>query len=182
MVEAEFHPIEDSCVWKDFPDSNYGSAQELRVSHHRTSNAFIKFDISEVSEGSKILEARLRLYAKTYLYWGNHATGKKKQPTIRIHSVPSDEWSEGDIKYNNAPQIARDTLDFHLITGENTEYTFNVKPYVQKRFTEGETIINIAVTALPEGSFLSGIRFASREDAQNPPILEVTYEPQGAPR
>ncbi len=176
MAEAEFKPIEDSCVWKEFPDSNYGSAQELRVSHHRTSNGFIKFDIGEVPEGSKILEAQLRLHGKTLLYWGNHKSGKQKPPTIRIHSVLSDEWSENTITYNNAPQMTKETLDFHLVKDENTEYAFNITSYVQSRFAEGETIIGLAVTALPEESFLSGIRFASREDEKNPPILEVKYE------
>lgn len=175
-ITIDFHPLEDSCVWKEYLDSNYGSVSELRVSHYRTSNAYLKFDLSDIPSGSSIIEAVLSLHAKTRISWGD-SNAPKIDPTIRVHSVLSNEWDEKTITYNNAPKIDETPLDSKKIMAENTEYTFNVKSFVEKQLKEGKMVMSLALTALEEHSFLSGVRFSSKEDSPQAPKLQISYEP-----
>jgi len=178
MVTAvNLSPVDDACVWADFPDSNYGSDLELRVSHSRTSIAYLKFDLGSIPPDSVIQEACLTLYGKTHMWWGK-SDSAEIQPTIRVHSVLNNDWSEKTITYKNAPPITETPLDSQVVESENAEYSFDVKTFVESQWGKGDKIISLALTALPADSFLSGIRFASKEDTPKAPRLHISYEPK----
>lgn len=177
VTTVDLSPVDDSGVWADFPDSNYGSDLELRVSHSRISIAYLKFDLSSIPTDSVIQAARLKLYAKTYVWWGKHGH-PEVQPTIRVHSVLNNEWAEKTIIFKNAPPITEAHLDSQVIKSEDAEYSFDVKAFVEDQWAKGEKIVSLALTALQADSFLSGIRVASKEDSPKAPRLQISYEPK----
>ncbi len=87
-----FSASDDATVKKDSANKNYGSSDELEVDQESFKDILMKFKVSGIGQKS-IVGARLRLYAKDSSPHGG-----------TFHKVNNNDWSEGAVTWDNAPQ------------------------------------------------------------------------------
>ena len=95
---ATIYPSDDASVDSASGGTNYGSSTSISAGYGVLSvgirRAYLKFDLSSVPAGRKILSARLRLDAGFVSI---------PAPQIGAHYLQDDTWTEGTITWNNAP-------------------------------------------------------------------------------
>jgi len=92
------YPTDDTFVSIKTPDGNFGEREYMRTStecwsdHNR--EILIKFDVSSITSGSRILSAELNLY-----YYDND-NGNPAGRSLNLYRVTSD-WSEDTVTWND---------------------------------------------------------------------------------
>lgn len=92
-----FTPVADSYVKADSPDTNYGSASQLRTDASPDTRSYLRFVVQGI--GGTITRATLDVYANS-----------KQSVGYDVHSVGDNGWDESLITYNNAPTPAADII------------------------------------------------------------------------
>lgn len=87
-----FTPSDDATVKKDSSSRNYGGADSLEVDQESFKDILMKFNVSGVDQKT-IVGVRLRLYAEDSSPSGG-----------TFHKVASNDWSEGSVTWDSAPQ------------------------------------------------------------------------------
>lgn len=144
--------------------SNFGSQTTLEVKSHDSGwnrNAFLKFDLSQLSSGISL--AKLRLFG---------AIGDGSSLSIQAFGIADTNWLESSLVWNNQPPMA-DALASLMVSGSTYQwYEWDVTAYVAAARASGRTSIAFA---LRSATFSASVAtFASREDAANAPRLSIT--------
>ncbi len=85
-------PVADSHVQADFPDTNYGTTDSLRIDGSPVSKAYLKFDV----QGLTGAPTRATLKVVSPL---------SSTTPFNVKSVADTTWTETGVTYNNAPPI-----------------------------------------------------------------------------
>ncbi|WP_426997784.1 alkaline phosphatase family protein [Pseudarthrobacter sp. N5] len=146
--------VADTYVSKHSPDSNYGLATSLSVSHN-SYHVLLGFDVS-LPTGSSITDVSLRVYSTSAV-----------NSSLIVHPS-SNDWGETTVTYANQPdwQAAELSRSGMLPTGGYVGATLPVSSIAGS----GPVSYGLNTTAGVLGSL------ASRETA-NPPQLLITYLP-----
>ena len=117
-------PTDDSHVYKNNPDNNYGSSSTLFIDDSDLiMRIYIRFDLSSIPSNAQIIYAKLSIYRSDT---GSNPTGK----TVKIYRVTED-WNESDITWNNQPNSVSVETDSATIPSGQTWLEFNVTGDVQ---------------------------------------------------
>lgn len=141
-------PSADSYVNESSPTTNYGSATTLRADGSPILTAYLKFDVTGITQ--PVTSAKLRLFANS-----NSISGHE------VRSVADTSWGESTITYANAPAYGGVVASSGPFTsGQYVEV--DVTPLVSDNGT-----VSFAVT----GSGATAISYASRESANAPQLV-----------
>jgi len=94
-------PVEDAYVRADQPDSTHGGSLRYVVDGAPVKQAFVKFDVSGLSQ--PVTAARLRLHVRNVVGAGSPAGG-----TV---SRADTHWAEKTVTYNNRPGLGAALAD-----------------------------------------------------------------------
>ena len=170
---ATLSPIEDSYVWDDDLDGNYGAQNYMIVgewdgaSPYGTCRSYLMFDLSSIPAGQTITSATLHLSCKT-LYNSNAVTG--------AHFLSDDTWDEYTITWRNVTTafnaVATDTTS--IAVGDNT---WNVLSDVSIEYA-GDKVYSVVMKLPNEGVNADGAWLHSKEYsvASDRPSLVVDYQ------
>jgi len=143
-----FTPTADSYVSETSPTTNYGPSTQLRVDGSPVLNAYLRFNVQNVT--GTIVGATLRVYANS-----SSSTGHDVRP------VADNTWNEATVNFNNAPT-------FGAAAGSSGAFTSG--QYIEVDVTAlvtGNGTINLAMTG-PGGTAIS---YASRESTTPPQLV-----------
>ena len=151
-----FNPVADAYVNENFPNTNYGTSELLKLRNSdssKTVRSFLKFTVSGV-QGNTVTSAKLRLFSMVNM-----------QET-KVRAVNNTTWGETTIKWSNQPLegILLDAIT-NVVNGQWYEFD------VSGSMTDDGTYSFRLTNALDDIN-LDG--WASRESS-NPPELKVTY-------
>ena len=123
-------PVADTYVNDNFPGTNYGTAKNLYQIGRKFDNwenAFLKFDISGISEDLTIQKAELWMWC----YVGGTYPYGMTDLYLEACRVDDDSWSENAVTWNNPPSgIGAVPLDTAHVTAEGTWYKWDVTNFV----------------------------------------------------
>ena len=166
-----FDAIADSYTDNSNADENYGGLSYLSVAsfigcfHH----SYIKFDISDILNGSTITSANLKLY---YLYTDNNHPGCGEIDCYRI----TESWSEDNITWNNAPSsYSMESDSCNIPVSCQTWLIWNVKIDVQGFVDGNYTNYGWMLSNIYEFGGIAG--FSSKECSGEAldPVLEIEF-------
>jgi hypothetical protein len=161
------YPAADSYVKSSEPDQNYGAntgftSGNLSGTIYRT---YIKFDLSAVPAGRKIVSARVRLDASFVSI---------PAPELGAHYLQDDSWDEGTITWNNAPTGFDANASDTVTVGIDVDYWTVTDDVFEAYRNDG--VFSVVIKSSNESS-ATAASFWSREfivpDAR--PRLEVEY-------
>jgi len=138
-----FNPEADTYVSAESPDTNYGSAVELRANTAPKIRSYLRFKVHGLS-GKSIAKARLMIFANSSSPQGLTAV-----------AVADKNWDESSITYKNAPALGSQLASSEVAVSGDW-ITFDVTAYITGEDTYSFGITTPSVTA---------ISLASRESA-----------------
>ena len=161
---SRFNPVADAYVrGGTYASQNFGTAFVLEEKNSNLDSydrrTFLRFDLSSIT-GTSISQATLKLYV-TSLVDGT--------APIAVFAVPSDSWTETGITWNNQPAFGSQLVSTSLPTTGWT--SFNVTSFVNSQLA-GDKKVSLALWDATQAVKL--VRFNSRENSVNRPVLEVT--------
>lgn len=153
----------DANVEKNAGNTNFGSQGWMNIGGDGIGAyaGYLKFNVSNIPSSASITSALLKLYK----YSGNTVN------TLNVYRVTAS-WSEGTITYNNRPNADATVCGTFSITATHQYYTANVTSLVQS-WVNG-TYQNEGLRAGNFGEAYAWV-FYSKENADNRPILNITY-------
>jgi len=172
LVRISLTSTSDAYVFQGDPGRNYGSDASLMVSPVKdmTVRAFVKFDLKEIPPGSKLMSASLKLYV---------VSTTSAQRTYEC-SVADRDWAENVVNWNNQPSVVSGTSVPSIVPQAGKWMSWDVKGSVSQ-FLVGvknfgwsikDSIEGISPTLAAAPPTTS---FASRENRQNKPTLEISF-------
>jgi hypothetical protein len=162
--------VADSMVVKGYPDDEFGSEDSLCVLYYDSSRwgvleqrGLVRFDISDLPSGVRIVSAELELWCTTRIEGVNPAT----QFVTRI----TEPWEEATVNWGNKP--ADSTPGDACDVGDAGRYyqwdvTAMVEGWYQGRYP------NYGMMMRPESPAYNGRFYSTRESAVDP-VLRVYY-------
>jgi len=169
---AKLPAKEDVGVRSTAPDTNYASSIYLYAGTASTAmyRSYLKFDLSTLPDGAKVQSAKLTVWSRRVAADGT---------AISLFAA-GDGWSEGDLKWSNAPApegsaLARTVLP---LGSAPVAHTWDVSAYVAAE-AEGDKVVTVvlAESAPPQGTWAW---FADSKDGTVPGAsldLEVEEAP-----
>jgi hypothetical protein len=154
---ATLNPTADTYILSTSPDSNYGTANPISASAS-SYRAYLKFDTSAIPASATINYAKLTIYSKST------ASG-----VFRVHGAP-DSWTETGLTWNNAPAWQPGVLASSPPSAIQSNVAYTIFLPVKAVTKAGNTDLGIDFSQA--GTIT---KFASREDATNPPQLVINY-------
>ncbi|MGG1516478.1 DNRLRE domain-containing protein [Paenibacillus oryzisoli] len=150
MNSANYAPTDDAYTITWRTNDNFGSLTAMEVkqspSDPGTSRyGYMKFDLSSLASGSRIVSAKLHLYAvkKPSLYSGNEVD-------LTLYGVADDMWTESALSEANRPALGT-TLASGVATTSGNWIELDVTPYVYAQYVgDGAASIGIG-TQTSEG-------------------------------
>ena len=158
------HYPDGSEYYFGFPDSS-----KLEISNDLSgqSESLIKFDISKISSGSKIVSATLKLYGYGTVNYTNQI------PTISLIKL-INQWDERFVKWNSKPSSYW-ILDKQLINqGILSWYEIDVTATVQE-WINGTPNYGFGLMT-NQSSYHGNFYSSDNSDATHRPILEIIYQ------
>ena len=158
------HYPDGSEYYFGFPDSS-----KLEISNDLSgqSESLIKFDLSKISSGSKIVSATLKLYGYGTVNYTNQI------PTISLIKL-INQWDERFVKWNNKPSSYW-ILDKQLINqGILSWYEIDVTATVQE-WINGTPNYGFGLMT-NQSSYHGNFYSSDNSDATHRPILEIIYQ------
>lgn len=170
-LTAMVYPSDDALVDQAYPSRNYGAENRLGIRSRINKNirSFLKFDLSSIPLGAKIIDARLWLRAYSY---GYRIAGVTDVQVLAAR----DDWNEGTVTWSNQPPTGA-VLDKKIPSGY--EYnSWTVTNYVSGEYASdgmASFCLKAAVESYDENSRWA--YFRSKEYSTAKPYLEITYVP-----
>lgn len=175
------YPSKDTHVRHIYPNTNYGSFDELVVRNEYGFgpgfgiDTLIEFDLSEIPSGTTIVTATLHLY---FLRWSENFPGGR---LLTMHQI-TENWDEFTVTWNTKPSYNGDiSASANVPSSTQTWMELDVASDVQN-FVDG-TETNYGWTIMDENYWGSGdipvTYFPSNEGSGNFPYLEVETENGG---
>jgi hypothetical protein len=170
----------DAQVWTIMPDNNYGDIPKFDCSgwtHYGVpgvNRGLIDFDLSEIPEGSVILDARLNFYFVCLepTYFGH--TGENDAYLQLI----TDPWEEMGVTWNEQPMTTEeDQVYLPPSTDPYQDYTnIDVTTVITKLFAAPDIYHGLMLRLLDENPYRC-LLFASSDidTVEMRPKLEITY-------
>lgn len=166
----QLYPTNDAYINSNEADTTHNN-NSLSAAYSSTTYAitrsYIMFNISAIPAEQSIVSAQLRLSPNYISIPG---------PTIGVHYLGNDNWSETTLTWNNAPNTFNTiATDIQSITTEDTY--FNVKNDVSLSYYDND--IYSAVLKLPNEMAGIGASFWSKEFPMSDsfPCLLIEYQP-----
>lgn len=168
---------EDAEIWQQSPNSNYGNAKETWVSSasNDTTRTLLRFNVSTIPAGAKILNATLSLYRQS---------GSGADQLISAHRI-MNSWKEDSVTWNeresgiswDTPGVDYDaTVEATTAVGpSNQRYEWDLttlaQGWVDGRFQNQGVVLVAAVSGL------SGEQFRTSDDNNSAdwPSLTIHY-------
>lgn len=145
-----FTPIADSYIDQNHKDTNYGTADSVRVDGSPTVRPYLRFNVSGIN--GTVSKVTLRIYAKSPSSSG-----------FEVHKVNDNSWGEKTIKYTNAPAPGTKVGASNKFS-ENNWVSTDVTPLLN-----ANGAISIALTGINQ----TAINLSAREDGSHAPQLLV---------
>lgn len=164
---------QDAYIRSQTPSTNYGTATSMRVSYSSSAGIYrsaIKFDLSSIPVGAKIVSAQLRLKPGLALSSGSYTTHKLSRFTT------SSIWTETGITSANQPSIESGGIT--TSTSDGVYRSFNVLADVvgmlDGAYPNNGWLLNLTNETTP---FTTNVDFGTREvsTAAHKPTLIITY-------
>ncbi len=157
-------PDADAYVNADLPDTNYGSAAELRVDGSPDVHGYLRFTVRGLTADTAVRRATLRLYPS------KHSSSVWSE----AHGVADNGWDEGTITYANAPAVGSVVGSSQAVSpdGRLTFDDIDVTSLVS-----GNGTFSVALTTPGP----TAIKYTSREAAGVQPELIVETGPPAPP-
>jgi hypothetical protein len=163
------YPSDDATVDSYSPGTNYGSSSSVSAGYGVLSagvrRAYLKFDLSSVPAGRKIVSARVRLDA-SYV--------SIPAPGLGAHYLADDTWGEGTITWNNAPTVFEANASDTVTVSIDVDYWTVTEDVFDAYRNDG--VFSVVMKSTNEGSATAAI-FYSQEAILSDwwPRLEVEY-------
>jgi hypothetical protein len=164
-TSLSFSPSDDAYVRSDNANSNYGSADHIRMRGTEAYyTSYLKFNLTGLT--GTVTSARLRLYS----YDGSNE-GASVYLVSNNYLGTSSPWLESGLKWNNAPQMSGSPV-FTRATAiaNNTWVEYDLTPVIT-----GNGTYSFGLSILGSNS----LYFYSDEAASNRPVLEITVNGGG---
>ncbi|MDA2918193.1 DNRLRE domain-containing protein [Desulfobacterota bacterium AH_259_B03_O07] len=160
----QLYPEKDTYIDSKKKNNSYGNSDELSVKDggRNTRETLLQFNLSQIPEGTEIVSAKLKLYAKS----------KKGNNNATLLYTVLGNWNESTT-WNNKPTRSSIYEDSVTITTTAQYYEWDLTVLVLDWIDGIETNYGIYVVA-DRGT----INFNSREAGINVPRLMITYEVQ----
>ena len=161
VIAKNVRPIADTFVRASMPSANFGDAPTLRVKKGLTHRAYLKFDITEITDGDRVT---LRLHGDA-----SDATGPV---SAMVYTVNDTSWNEYSLTWNTRPALAK-VLGSVAVNGTAPQWVYvDVTKFVQSERRAGRNVISLALrSVVPSSAFAV---FQSREVEDTGPRLVIT--------
>jgi hypothetical protein len=153
------YPVADTSVNSGVPSSNYGTDLTLDVDGSPMRITYLRYDVTGIS--GTVQSARLSFECVNDGPFGG-----------TIHSVSDNSWDENMVTFDTRPDIDGPALDTAGAVAVGDIVEFDVTPAVG-----GNGIYSFAI--VPDST--RRVKYRSREDSINPPVLIITTHEEGAP-
>jgi hypothetical protein len=174
---VDLYPSDDSYTYGNGPNDNNGNVTWLYVGVDTSLsplNTYLKFNLSRVPEGKRILDAKLRLYTRNVIVAGRG--GSSTNLKILANYVADDNWNEMNLTYSNQPVFHPEIFNESQLE-ENYSFdewlTWNVTRLVEKEYNE-DRVLSIALQMDYLTLVATRVEFFSKESGYEP-VLEVTF-------
>ncbi len=172
---AQAPPVADTYAASAQPGTNFGHGTSMALANQ--SNAYLRFNLSNVPAGATVTKATLRLYVDGYLSSGSFDVFELDQP-----------WNEFLLTWNNAPPLGISATGNHptaIGLPNNTTFVLVDITSLVQNWVNGTVVNNGVALALTtsHGSF----SFESKENTgtSHEPELDIALAgaqgPQGPP-
>ncbi len=141
--------------------ANFGHAQTLRVKKGTTRRPYLKFDISQITDGDRVT---LRLHGNA-----SDATGPV---SATVYAVNDTSWNEHTLTWNTRPALGK-VLGSVTVDGTAAQWVYvDVTKFVRSERRAGRNVISLALrSVVPSSAFAE---FQSREAGDTGPRLVIT--------
>ena len=173
-----FHPTDDSYVYMNDDDSNFGAATEMlvrnRYGHPSQSttlecNALILFDLSSIPNGATITSAEL------YLYYGNYSDTDPVNRVLKLYRL-TGFWEEDSVTWAKRPdhdsqETATSTVPENAGTWMKWEVAEDVQDFVDGQATNYGWVVK---DEAHWGTYdVPTVHFGTKEDVDHTPLLDI---------
>jgi predicted outer membrane repeat protein len=164
-TSLSFSPSDDAYVRSDNANSNYGSADHIRMRGTEAYyTSYLKFNLTGLT--GTVTSARLRLYS----YDGSNEGGSVYSVSNNYLGT-SSPWLESGLKWNNAPQMSGSPVVTRpTAIANNTWVEYDLTPVIT-----GNGTYSFGLSIVGSNS----LYFYSDEAASNRPVLEITVNGGG---
>lgn len=193
LWDANTDNLDDTHVYSDDPDTNYGSITYLMLQivndTGENNSIFLKFDISSIPVGVDIDHAEVLLLSR------QNTLASQEDINSHIHrvfpyptyNISNEEWKEENITFNNKPNrtqynhTAESSRIFDQWQGDADEWcNWTVTNAIRADYLSGNNNISFWIFADAIGYPPQGgdyVNFYSKEDNvnNNRPYLNITY-------
>jgi hypothetical protein len=174
-LPTDFPSVADACVLEGRSKTNYGYTSDMLVGYDeyyepdaKTARSYVRFDLSEIPNGTSIQKATL------YLYLSGSYDFPGETRTIKIYRAGSS-WSEMSVTWNSQPTIREAYGAASVTHGQSRYYAFDatglVQGWVNGAFPNYGMVIRGPEVAGNDSSWKA---FFTREGAY-PPYLNISY-------
>lgn len=165
-----FNPIQDTYVFENLPDSNFGSSDTLCIRSNLSNwdyitRSLVKFDLTSISPGTPIQSAVLGLYmfsqAGSDFY-------------VEVYRV-MNPWNEMDATWNNQPQFdstAITSLPYQGLTWWEFDVTNLAQDWIDDPGQDYGALLKFEIEQYPD-SLGREAMFYSRDNTANQPYLNI---------
>jgi len=139
---VELSPTDDAYVSEYYPNSNYGGENTIYLQSSASNNEriFLKFDLSAIPAGSRIIDAEV---------WLRCRKAELEDVDAQCRKVTDDDWSENLITWGTRPTYL-DVLDTVTLKysppSEDMWHLWNVTSFVQSEYA-GDKIASFCIRA-----------------------------------
>ena len=161
VVANTLPPIADTFVRASMSSANFGDAPTIRVKKGTTRRPYLKFDISQITDGDRVT---LRLHGNA-----SDATGPV---SATVYAVTDTSWNEHTLTWNTRPALGK-VLGSVTVGGTAAQWVYvDVTKFVQSERRAGRNVISLALrSVVPSSAFAE---FQSREAGDTGPRLVIT--------
>jgi hypothetical protein len=124
-----------------------------------TRNTYLKFLFTNISN---VTSAKLRLYG--------YNIETTSTVNISCYGVNNDSWTDGGIKFNNAPTASTGVLATVGVNGTAKYVEFNVTNFIKSKLT-GDKEATLLLKDIGKKNL--NVRFYSKENTSNKPQLVI---------
>ena len=146
IINVNIHKIEDTTLSVWHPNKNFGAENKIVVAENAKKIGLIKFDLSQIPEGSTVKKAELRLYC--------YKIGYPKNPYIEVYAL-GHEWVEGN-SYSYQSPTGATWNEYDYQDGQNTwdvlseidtsDFGYGYNGLIAKVNVEKESWVSIDIT------------------------------------
>lgn len=165
--ELRLPALADSYVLASTPLKSYGSEPLLRIAYEPTSTAYIKFDLSNLTD-LDVVSAKLQAWVAN----DNHA-GTRSRPQIKAVGDNDQRWQETTLHYNSQPALGQ-TMGEIYATRSGDQIEVDLTEWVNNALS-GTLTIAIEATSADD------LYLHSREALMRQPTLLIEYNGRGSP-